>query len=148
MALTMATWGEIALRLSKERTYWLCTVGPDASPHTSPVWGVVIDDAWYCYSERSTIKARNLAVNTRVALHLSDGEDVLIVRGHLHDIGPPTLHPDVVTAFASKYTRPADLAFLPLAEPAFDVTYALDPTLAMMWELADYNGSQRRWRSR
>ncbi len=147
MTPTMAAWSEIVLRLSEERTYWLGTVGPDASPHTSPVWGAVVEDVWYCFSERSTIKARNLALNTRVVLHLSDGEDVLIVRGRLHDIGVPALHLNVVTAFARKYARPADQAFLPLADPAFDVMYALDPVLAMLWRLADYDRSQRRWRS-
>jgi hypothetical protein len=34
--------------------------------------------------------------------------------------------------------------YLPDADPDFDVVYAIRPRSAMMWRLADYEGSQRR----
>ncbi len=146
--MTSATfaWSEVLHRLDGERTYWLSTVGAGAIPHVCPVWGVTVESAWYFYTEQSSVKARNLASNPHATLNLGDGEDVLIVRGRMRDVGHPVDHPDVVTAFSAKYTSPNDREFLPLADPAFDVVYVLDPSLAMTWRLTDYAGSQRRWR--
>jgi nitroimidazol reductase NimA-like FMN-containing flavoprotein (pyridoxamine 5'-phosphate oxidase superfamily) len=141
------TWQTVIARLVSERSYWLATVAPDGAPHATPVWGAVVDDVWYFYSERRTVKARNLAANPRVVLHLADCADVLIVHGHAQDIGHPSTRRDVVATFATKYARPGDLPFLPLADPAFDVLYALRPSRALLWQLDEYEGSQRRWRS-
>jgi hypothetical protein len=38
-----------------------------------------------------------------------------------------------------------DRQYLPDADPAFDVVYAIRPRSAMAWRLADYDASQRRW---
>lgn len=112
----------------------------------SPVWGVVLADVWFFYSERHTVKAKNLAVDPRIAIHLADGDDVLIVYGRLQDLGRPQARPYVVTAFDAKYDDPADRAFLPSQDPDFDVLYVLQPHSALAWQLSDYEGSQRRWR--
>ena len=139
------TWAEVAGRLSPARTYWLGTTTPSGAPHAAPVWGVVTGDTLYLYSERSTVKARNLAIDPRVVIHLESGEDVLIVRGVAEDLGPPAEVPSVVAALAAKYARPEDRQYLPDADPAFDVVYALRPRSAMAWRLDDYAASQRRW---
>ena len=74
------------------------------------------------------------------------GDDVVIVRGTAADLGRPDQVPAVVAALAAKYASPADRQYLPDADPAFDVVYAVRPQSAMMWRLPDYEGSQRRWR--
>lgn len=139
------SWAEVCARLSAARNYWVCTTMPSGAPHTAPVWGVVIGATLYLYSERRTVKARNLAGDPRVVVHLESAEDVVIVRGTAEDLGTPAQAGHVVTALAAKYTRPEDRPFLPDAEPAFDVVYAIRPRSAMMWCLADYEASQRRW---
>lgn len=139
------SWQEVITRLGPERSYWLLTIAPSGLPHAAPVWGAVVDDSWFFYSERATVKSRNLALDPRLVLHLPDGEDVVIVHGEAQDRGHPQEHPHVVAAFADKYTRLADQTLLPLADPAFDVLYVLRPTRAMMWRLDDYERSQRRW---
>jgi len=139
------TWPEIAARLAAARNYWLCTTMPSGAPHAAPVWGVVTGQALYLYSERRTVKARNLAADSRVVVHLESGEDVLIVRGTAGDLGTPAQVPDVVAALAAKYTGEGDPEFLPDADPDFDVVYAIRPQSAIMWRLADYEASQRRW---
>ncbi len=50
-------------------------------------------------------------------------------------------------ALSEKYDGEGDRQYLPEADPAFDVVYALRPQSAMTWRLADYEGSQRRWTS-
>jgi Pyridoxamine 5'-phosphate oxidase len=139
------TWAEVAGRLSAARNYWLGTTSPSGAPHAAPVWGVVTGETLYLYSERSTVKARNLALDPRVVIHLESGEDVLIVRGVAEDLGAPAEVPSVVAALAAKYTRPEDRQYLPDADPAFDVVYALRPRSAMAWRLDDYAASQRGW---
>lgn len=141
------SWPEVAARLAAARNYWLGTTMPSGAPHAAPVWGVVADGTLYLYSERRTVKARNLAADPRVVVHLESGEDVLIVRGTAEDVGTPAQVPDVVAALSAKYTGDGDRRYLPAADPDFDVIYAVRPRSAMTWRLADYEGSQRRWPS-
>ena len=138
-------WAEVAARLAGPRNYWLGTTSPSGAPHAAPVWGVVLGQTLYLYSERSTVKARNLTVDPRVVVHLESAEDVLIVRGAAEDLGTPADVPSVVAALSAKYTRPEDRPYLPDADPSFDVVYAVRPRSAMAWRLDDYEGSQRRW---
>ena len=140
------TWAEVAQRLGAARTYWLGSTTPAGAPHAAPDWGVVTGETLYLYSERSTVKARNLAADPRVVVHLESGEDVLIVRGTAEDVGAPAAVPAVVAALTAKYARPQDQQYLPAADPDFDVVYAIRPQSAMAWRLDDY-AAQRRWRS-
>ena len=137
-------WPQVAARLAAARNYWLGTTAPTGAPHAAPVWGVVAGQPLYLYSERSMVKARNIAADPRVVVHLESGDDVLVVRGTAEDLGTPADVPEVVAALAAKYTAPGDRQYLPDADPAFDV-YAVRPRSAMAWRLADYDGSQRRW---
>ena len=59
--------------------------------------------------------------------------------------GPPAGVPSVLAALSAKYSRPEDRPYLPDADPAFDVVYALRPRSALAWRLDDYAASQRRW---
>jgi hypothetical protein len=135
----------LAGRLSAARTYWLATTLPTGAPHVAPVWGAVAGDTLYLYSERRTVKARNIATSPRVVVHLESGEHVLIVHGLAEDLGLPADVEHVVAALRGKYTRPADREYLPDADPDFDVVCAMQPISAIAWELDDYAGSQRRW---
>lgn len=83
------TWAEVAARLSAARSYWLGSTGPSGAPHAAPVWGVVTGETLHLYSERSTVKARNIAANPRVVVHLESAEDVLIVHGLAEDLRTP-----------------------------------------------------------
>jgi hypothetical protein len=139
------TWTEIAERLSAPRQYWLNTTTPSGVPHAAPVWGVVTEERLYFYSQRKTVRARNLATDPRALVHLESGEDVLIVSGRLDDLGTPAEVPYFVAALAAKYTRPEDQQYLPSNDPDFDVVYALRPQSAMAWRLDDFIASQRRW---
>jgi hypothetical protein len=51
----------------------------------------------------------------------------------------------VVDALSLKYDVPGDDQYLTSADPAFDVLYLLQPERALLWELSDYDESQRRW---
>jgi Pyridoxamine 5'-phosphate oxidase len=79
------------------------TTGPAGTPNATPVWGVVVDEVVYHYTESRTLKARNLASDSRVMVHLESASDVLIVHGRLTNLGRPGDHPEVVRAFEQKY---------------------------------------------
>ena len=142
------TWADVAARLASSRSYWLATTGADGSPHVAPVWGVVVGDALFVYSERSTAKARNLARDPRAVIHLESAEDVVIVHGALQDLGRPDDQDGVVAALADKYRQPEDRRYLPSADDAFDVLYRLLPSKALLWSLPDFECTQRRWAAR
>ena len=139
------SWSEVAGRLARARSYWLGTTNPDGSPHATPVWGVVVGDGFYIYSERSTVKARNLARDGRAVIHLESSEEVTIVHGHFDDIGRPADTPEVVEALDDKYDQPDELKYLPSADRSFDVLYRLRPKKVLIWCLSDYERTQWRW---
>ncbi len=144
---TEIDWAEVAARLAPARSYWLVTVTPAGAPHAAPVWGVVVGDDLYLYSERSTVKARNLAAEPRVVVHLESAEDVVIVHGVAEDVGHPAATAEVLEALVAKYPDPDDAQYLPTEDPDFDVLYVIRPERAMIWRLDDYDSSQRRWRA-
>ncbi len=145
MTKSALTWPEVASLLAPWRSYWLGTTTPAGAPHAAPVWGAFLDQTLYVFSERSTVKARNIAADPRVIVHSESGEDVVIVRGVAEDVGTPAEVPGVVSAFEAKYTATDDRQYLPGIDPAVDVLYAIRPKSAMVWRLADYDESQRRW---
>ena len=133
-------WAEVAARLAASRNYWLGTTSRSGAPHAAPVWDVVVGQALHLYSERRTVKARNIAADPRVVVHLESADDVLIVRGTAEDLGTPADVPEVVAALAAKYTHPADRPYLPDADPDFDVVYAIRPHTAMAWAAGRLRG--------
>jgi general stress protein 26 len=139
------SWHEIADRLAGPRIYWLHTTTPSGAPHAVPVWGAVVDERFYVYTERSSVKAHNVQHDPRVLVHLEDGGDVLMVHGELADLGLPVGAPAVMDAFAAKYDADWERPFLPRQDPAFDVLYVLQPERAITWTLPDSAASTRRW---
>jgi hypothetical protein len=105
----------------------------------------MMDETLYLYTERRTVKARNLAADPRLVVHLESAQDVLIVRGTAEDLGTPAQVPEVVAALSVKYPSEEDRQYLPAADPAFDVVYAIRPQSARMWRLPDFEDTQRRW---
>jgi hypothetical protein len=139
------SWPEVLELLAPARSYWLGTTNGDGSPHATPVWGVVTQEDFYIYSERSTAKARNLAIDNRALVHLESGEVVLIIHGCLDDVGRPGQSPDVMGALRVKYDASEDEQYLPSRDESFDILYVLRPKKALSWNLSDYENSQRRW---
>lgn len=142
----MLTWSDVCARLAGAKNYWLHTTGPQGTPNATPVWGAVLAERIYLYTRSTTVKARNLRSNPRVALHLESAEDVLIVHGDLEYLGHPQGRPDVLESLAEKYDQPWEIPFLPSSDPVFDVLYALEPRSAITWSLPDTAASTRRWR--
>ena len=59
---------------------------------------MVVGQTLHLYSERRAVKARNIAADPRVVVHLESADDVVIVRGAAEDLGMPADVPEVVAA--------------------------------------------------
>ena len=81
---------EIADRLAPSRNYWLGTCDPErgsarsAGAEGARAFGTTV----YLYTARGTVKARHVAANPEVVVHLESAEDVVIVNGTVEDLGP------------------------------------------------------------
>lgn len=105
----MLPWSKVSERLESARNYWIGTTRPDGRPHAVPVWGAWVDGA--LYFEGGGRKARNLAANPAVAVHLESGDDVVILEGVVEEISRPdrALFARIDDAFAAKYEyKPSD----------------------------------------
>src|SRR5262250_729454 len=79
-------WSHARERLEGSRNYWICTTRPDGRPHSIPVWGFFLEGALYFGTARSTRKARNLAHNPAISVHLESGDDVVILEGIAQEV--------------------------------------------------------------
>ena len=61
--LDTCIWSWAVERLTSSRNYFAATVRPDGRPHSMPVWGVWLDDAFWFNTGGESRKAKNLAAN-------------------------------------------------------------------------------------
>jgi len=103
---SMIGWSESVERLRTAEAYWLATTAPDRAPHVVPVWGVLVGDDLYLETgAANTKKARNLAADPAVAVHLDGVNDALIVHGIAVACMPdPDLGKALAAAFHAKYS--------------------------------------------
>ena len=127
-------------RLAKSRNYWICTTRPDGRPHSIPVWGFWIDGGLYFGTARSTRKARNLAHNPAISIHLESGDDVVILEGSAEEVDlteKPTLK-KLDAASRAKYKMP--LMVIPEG-----VVYCVRPHIVLAWTDSDFPNNATRW---
>ena len=74
-------WSWVSEQMERSRNYWVCTTRPDGRPHAMPVWGVWVDDTLWFSTGDGSVKARNLAADPRVAVHLESGDDAVMLEG-------------------------------------------------------------------
>lgn len=127
-------------RLAKSRNYWICTTRPDGRPHSIPVWGFWLDGSLYFGTARSTRKARNLAHNPAISIHLESGDDVVIVEGAAVEVDltdKPTLN-KLDAASRAKYKMP----LMVIPESVF---YCVLPRAVLAWTENDFPNNATRW---
>lgn len=129
----MLEWAWVTARLQQAHSYWLVTVRPDGRPHASPVWGVWVDDTLHFGMGRETVKARNLAHNPNVVIHLDSSEEVVIVEGRAVEVTDPAMQTRLDDAYEAKY-------HIRHGTPVF----ALKPHRVLAWD-KDYPRSATRW---
>jgi general stress protein 26 len=131
-------WSHARERLEGSRNYWICTVRPDGRPHSIPVWGFWMDDALYFGTAQTTRKARNLAHNPAVSVHLESGDDVIILEGTAVEVRDKAIFKKIDSACRTKYKMP--LMIIPES-----VLYCVRPRVVLAWKESDFPGTGTRW---
>jgi nitroimidazol reductase NimA-like FMN-containing flavoprotein (pyridoxamine 5'-phosphate oxidase superfamily) len=137
-------WSWAVERLEQARNYWFSTTRPDGRPHAMPAWAVWLDGALYFEGSPETRRARNIAANPAVAIHLESGDQVVILEGEAREASPPA--PDLARrlaeVFAAKYGASHDY------RPGPDQwdeggLWALRPKVAFAW--SEFPKNVTRW---
>jgi hypothetical protein len=127
-------------RLTKARNYWICTSRPDGRPHSIPVWGFWMDGTLYFGTARASRKARNLAQNAAVSIHLDSGDDVVILEGVAVEVDltdkPTFKRLDAISR--GKYK-------MPLMVVPESVLYSVRPRVVLAWTEKDFPNNATRW---
>lgn len=91
-------------RLRSAMVYWVATTRPDGRPHTMPVWGVWLGEAFWFGTTGQ--KALNLQHLPYAVVHVESGEDVAIAEGPVEQVPFATAPEAVSAAFRDKYVDP------------------------------------------
>jgi pyridoxine/pyridoxamine 5'-phosphate oxidase len=133
-------WRHAEDRLTRSHNYWLCTTRGDGRPHAMPVWGMWLDGAFYFGTGTTTQKARNMARNPAVSVHLESGDDVVIIEGTVEPLAlsdkPVVQRLDAVSR--SKYK-------MPLMVSNESRLYRVVPRVAFAWTEKDFPKNATRW---
>jgi len=108
------------------------------------VWGFFFDDTLYFGTGRSTRKARNLARNPAVSVHLESGDDVVIVEGTAEEVreSDKVTWGQLDSASKAKYKMPL------MTIPGETVVYAVRPRVVLAWTEKGFPRDATRWELR
>jgi PPOX class probable F420-dependent enzyme len=129
-------WVRASERLAEGRSYWICTVRPDGSPHAMPVWGIWIEETLWFSSSPDSRKARNLRRDPRVSVHLDSGDDVVLLEGVVE---ASQIDARLADAYQAKY------GFRPDPDDPNGLWFSLRPRVAYAWLERDYPETATRY---
>lgn len=129
----MLDWAFVEAEMSAARNYWVASVRPDGRPHAVPVWGIWLEGEFYHGGGGQTRKARNLAQNPHIAVHLEDGDRVVILEGAVTEVTDPAVIARVDQLYVAKYGMEHGTPM-----------WVLRPEVVFAW--TDYPTSVTRWR--
>src|SRR3990172_5930037 len=97
-------WTFVTERMAASHNYWINTTRPDGRPHATPVWGLWFDGRFYFSAGHNSRKARNLAADPRLIVHLESGDEVVIFEGQVEMLSPDeSLFSQLDAAYHDKY---------------------------------------------
>jgi nitroimidazol reductase NimA-like FMN-containing flavoprotein (pyridoxamine 5'-phosphate oxidase superfamily) len=134
----LLSWSWVTQRLEEARQYWLATTRPDGRPHVVPLWGIWLDDAFYCGGAPTTRWVRNIVLQPAVALHWEQADEVIIVEGTARECIPESqLAARLAAASAAKYAVSSDSSEAP------EGLWCLQPQLVLAW--TQFPDDATRW---
>ena len=125
-------WDWARSRLEVAECYWLVSVSGGGAPSPRPVWGVWLFDR-LLLSVGSPSHWRNVSANHRVAVHLGDPLDVVLVEGLAHQATGPALFETFVSAYNEKYNWNFEATMDMVVNGVLEVV----PSLVLAWIAAD-----------
>ncbi len=136
----MLSWDWVDRQMHEARNYWICSVCADGRPHSVPVWGAWVDGVLYFGSDRQAVKARNIARDSRVVVHLGSGDETVIFEGRAAEAQVSSeLSQRIEQRYVEKYELDPELA------DSDDLLLSLKPTKVMAWLEKDYPATATYW---
>ena len=135
-------WAETARRFAAPRNYWVSTSSKTGRPHAMPVWGVWQGDRFVFSTSPESRKARNLIDNPQVAVHLEDGNVVIVIEGRAVELRDAA----ELLAFLDVYNPKYKWNFTP--DQVARGVFAVRPEQAFAWlggEGEAFGGTATRW---
>jgi nitroimidazol reductase NimA-like FMN-containing flavoprotein (pyridoxamine 5'-phosphate oxidase superfamily) len=136
----LVPWAEVEARLESSRNYWIGTTRADGKPHAMPVWGVWTNDALVFGTDKNSRKARNIARQADVTLHLESGDDVVIIEGAARTVTNKSEIAAIDILYRKKYAMKLTDA------PGELFVCAVEPRVVFAWHERDYPKSATRFR--
>jgi uncharacterized pyridoxamine 5'-phosphate oxidase family protein len=130
-------WEVSSGKMAAARNYWVATADLHGNPHSSPIWGVWMDDRLYFGMDTTSRKARNVAANSRAVIHLESGDDVVLLHCDVATEDDPAVKERVFHTYREKYSMPDNFSFEP-------VMCAI-PYRGFAWLEADFPGTATRY---
>jgi hypothetical protein len=118
----MLPWSWAAERLAQGHNYWVATTGP----HASPVWALWRDETIVFSCGPRSRKARAIARDPNIVVHLDGGDEVVIVEGRAEKI---EVDDSVIDEYERKYAFRADKG---------EGWYRVVPSRVLAWTEANY----------
>lgn len=139
-------WTWAVERLESALNYWFGTTRPDGRPHAMPAWAVFLDGTLYFEGSPRTRRARNLAENAAVVVHLESGDEVVILEGVAREVGKPerALAEQLAAAFTAKYGSTKYEYRPPPEQWDNGGLWSMQPKVAFGW--SDFPADTTRWR--
>ncbi len=136
----MLTWDWVDRQMRAARNYWICSVRADGRPHSVPVWGAWVDGLLYFGTDRQAVKARNIARDSRVVVHLDSGDETVIVEGRAKIAQVPAAQLQRISqCYIEKYELDPALA------ESDNLLLCLIPSKVMAWLEKDYPATATYW---
>ena len=140
----LISWDHVREQLKQARNYWISSTRPDGRPHAAPVWGVWLDETFFFGTGARSQKARNIAVNPWMVVHLESGDEAVILEGSVERVMESGMFARLDQAYSAKYDwRPLDGVDGDMPEDPF---FAIKPRIAYAWLEQDFPGSATRYR--
>ena len=138
----MLSWEWVNAQMTAARNYWIGSTRPDGRPHAMPVWGIWLEERFYFGTGDTSVKARNLAANPQVVVHLESGDETVIMEGTAEPVRDWPLLVRIAAVYAAKYE-----GYNPEPNPdSEDVFYMVKPRVVMAWLEREFLTSPTRWR--
>ncbi len=135
-------WKRAEELFATARLYWVVTVRPDGRPHAVPEEGLWLDGTFYFGAAPYTRRARNLARNPEIVVHLEGGAEAVIIEGKAERVADQSILARLADLNVTKYGP------RPQPEEQAASTYALRPRTAYSWREGDgdFPETATRWR--
>jgi nitroimidazol reductase NimA-like FMN-containing flavoprotein (pyridoxamine 5'-phosphate oxidase superfamily) len=118
-------WSRVEKILADARNFWIATARVDGRPHAAPVWALWLDGALYFSTGKESRKARNLAANANVVVHVESPSGVIVILvGRAEELSDEATVWRVWDAYKEKYNW--DASGYPF--------YLVRPTVAFSFE--------------